>query len=121
MHNENDYELTADEQAMFSSLRRELKPSDLLEERVVRALRSEGQFGAPRRPAPRLGQLIRMAAAIALFAGGVATGRYVMTPDTPQTAATAQPAPMVRETNRAREIPIPASGERIVAETELWL
>lgn len=121
MHNETEYELTPDEQVMYSSLRRELKPGDLLEERVVRALRREGHFGAATRPVPRLGQLLRIAAAIALFAGGVATGRYVMTPDTPQAAAAAQPASMVNETNQTREVPIPASGEMMVAETELWL
>ncbi|MGK2963123.1 MAG: hypothetical protein ACSLFK_13425 [Gemmatimonadaceae bacterium] len=121
MNNEIDYELTADEQVMFSSLRRELAPGDLLEERVVRALRSDGHFDAARRPARRLGQLVRIAAGIALFAGGVATGRYVMTPSEPQPAATAAPASMANETNQTREMPIPASGEMIVAETELWL
>ncbi len=121
MHNDNDCELTADEQVMFSSLRRELQPGDLLEERVVRALRREGHLGARKRSARRRGQLVRIAAAIALFAGGVATGRYVITPDAPQAAAAALPAGMAGDTNQSSETPIPVSGELIVAETELWL
>lgn len=121
MHNENEYDLTVDEQTMFSSLRRELEPGDLLEERVVHALRREGHFGSRSRPSRKLAHLVRIAAAIALFAGGVATGRYLMTPVAPQAAATVQPASMVNGTPRTNELPIPASEKMIVAETELWL
>jgi hypothetical protein len=124
MHDDNEYQLTADEQVMLSSLRRELEPGDLLEERVVRALRRDGHFGGSRRPARGLGPLVRIAAGIALFAGGVATGRFLMAPDSSQAAtaaAAAAPAAIVKDTNQSGEMPFPASGELIVAETELWL
>jgi len=121
MNDDNEFELTTEEQEMLSSLRREREPGDLLEERVVRALRRDGHFGSARPSSRTLGKLTRIAAAVALFAGGVATGRYLIVPDAPQAAAATQPASVAREASQKRELPIPASGEMIVAETELWL
>src|SRR5512141_419884 len=78
MFSEN-HELSEQERAAIAALPRELAPSDLLEERVVRALRSEGHLGRPAHPRNRwISPIVRIAAAIALFAGGVATGHYVL-------------------------------------------
>src|SRR5687768_2084211 len=126
MYND-DNELTRDEIAELSTLPREMQPSDLLEERVVRALRNDGHFGsAPRiRQSRGFGIALRIAAAIALFAGGVATGRYLLATDAPQSASATAPATIVRD--RDTTVPNPETRtvnrnkETIVAEREMWL
>jgi hypothetical protein len=81
-HDEMDDELTPEERAMFAALPREREPGRLLEERTVRALRERGLLHAP--AAAR--RTVRFSAAwmsgaiaagIALFLGGLATGQYV--------------------------------------------
>ena len=126
MYND-DNELTPDEIAALSALPREMQPSDLLEERVVRALKSDGHFGAIPRAKRSGGAWIalRIAAALALFAGGVATGRYLLSSDTPQSASIQAPATIVKE--RDTTVPNPETRtvnrnkETVVAEREMWL
>lgn len=126
MYND-DNELSKGEIAALSALPREMQPSDLLEERVVRALRSEGHLGAARKPKRNAGVWValRVAAAIALFAGGVATGRYLLGSETQEGASVQAPATMVRD--RDTTVPDPEtrtvnrSKETVVAEREMWL
>lgn len=81
---EMDDELTPDERDLFAALPREREPGTLLEERTVRALRERGLVHAPARarrvlrfnPAWLAGAV---AAGIALFFGGLATGQYMAT------------------------------------------
>ncbi len=119
----DENELTAGELELLATLPREKAPGDLLEERVVRALKKEGYLGAGIVPRRRgFGSAWKVAAAVALFAGGMATGRFVMMPDAPQSAAVAAPSTiMVRDTIPAKGMAVPVKGEMIVAETELWL
>jgi hypothetical protein len=126
MYND-DNELTRDEIAALATLPREMQPSDLLEERVVRALRNDGHFGsAPRgRHNRAFGIALRIAAAIALFVGGVATGRYLLAPDAARSASAPAPATIVRD--RDTTVPNPETRtvnrnkESVVAEREMWL
>ena len=108
MFNE-DYELSEQERIAIAALPRELAPGDLLEERVIRALTNEGHFGrvahAPRQWSR---QLMRVAAAIALFAGGVATGHYLLL----------QPRTAPQSSNEAQTV---GNTETVVAEREMWL
>lgn len=117
-----DHDLSEQERTGLAALPRELAPSDLLEERVVRALKNEGHFGAASR-AQRSWRSVamRIAAAIALFAGGVATGHFALSQ---QPAATAP----VRQANAKKPAPPVKSGaqsvknnETVVAEREMWL
>ena len=124
----DENELTHDELAALAALPREIQPSDLLEQRVVNALKIEGHFGGKRRMRESKGIMlaVRMAAGIALFAGGVATGRYLLASDGPQSASTVQPANTILRdrdtvqpgTNRRQ---VKQSNERIIAEREMWL
>lgn len=124
MFNE-DQDLGETEVAALAALPRELAPSDLLEERVVHALRSEGHFGASRRVnRPWMNMSLRIAAAAALFIGGVATGQYMMTRSAAQSA---NDAALIRQANALSAPPAaqPAqtvkSNENVVAEREMWL
>ncbi|HSU17551.1 hypothetical protein [Longimicrobium sp.] len=90
-HDEMDNELTPAERALFDALPREREPGRLLEERTVRALRERGLVHAP--AAPATARRIRfpaawvsgaIAAGIALFLGGLATGQYVASRNTTQ-------------------------------------
>lgn len=84
-HDEMDHdELTPHERALLAALPREREPSRLLEERTVRALREHGAIRseAAARPARAFrfhaGWLSgAVAAGIALFVGGLATGEYL--------------------------------------------
>ncbi|MEO7367711.1 MAG: hypothetical protein ABIZ36_07125 [Gemmatimonadaceae bacterium] len=116
-------ELSEQERSAIAALPRELAPSDLLEERVVRALKQQGHFGttAPaNRDWPRMA--LRAAAAVLLFAGGVATGKYMLT-QTPSAAsapikqASVETRPQKID-NGARQV---KSKEKVVAEREMWL
>ncbi len=129
----DEFELTEAERAAFAALPRERAPGEVLEQRVVRALRAEGYLGAP--PISSRGwrrTTLRAAAAIGLFAGGVATGRYPLLPEAePQRAAAAAPASVGPTTaDPAATSPAirpPAAeaavrrGEIVVAEREMWL
>ncbi len=123
MNYNDENELSAAERELLAALPREKATSDLLEERVVRALRREGHLGtAGVTRIRRLDSAWKVAAAIALFAGGVATGRFVMTPDAPKSAAVAAPASIkTRDTVPTNVRSTPVKGELFVAETELWL
>jgi hypothetical protein len=124
----DENELTHDELAALAALPREMQPSDLLEQRVVHALKIDGHFGGKRgvRESKGIMLAVRIAAGIALFAGGVATGRYLLASDSPQSASTVQPSNTIlrdRDTvqpdiNRRQ---VKQNNERIVAEREMWL
>lgn len=76
----NDEDLTPDERSAFADLPRERRPSDLLEERTVGALRAAGLLGARRRRDPwRAWPSVAAAAAavLALMAGSFALGQRV--------------------------------------------
>jgi len=84
MHDRDETELTAAERERFDALPREVMPSRLLEERIVSELRTRGYLGERhvRRPAwrPAWGAFpiaAAAAAAIALFASGLAVGQWL--------------------------------------------
>jgi len=89
-HDEMDDELTPRERALFDALPREREPGRLLEERTVRALRERGLVRASAAaPARRIRFSAAwvsgaIAAALALFLGGLATGQYVASRNTTQ-------------------------------------
>jgi hypothetical protein len=71
-----DADLTPAERAAFAALPHERAPGRLLEERVVRALRTRGVL---RRRAPAPAWIAAgLAASVALFAGGFAAGQSAM-------------------------------------------
>lgn len=77
-----DPELTSSERELFAALPREREPGRLLEERTVRALRERGLIQAPAqsqpvRRIPMAWMSGAVAAGIALFLGGLATGQYL--------------------------------------------
>lgn len=122
MYSDND-DLSVEDRAAIAALPREMAPSDLLEERVVRVLKGSGHFNSVARPRARWGaQLLKIAAAVALFAGGVATGHFMLS----QPAAAI--APQVKQasvTNPPPQTPAGAqtvkNNETVVAEREMWL
>ena len=116
MYNDEEFELTLEERNALASLPREMDPGDLLEAKVVRALRNEGHFSAAsRRGSHNIPAALKIAAAIALFAGGVATGRYVLkSSDSPDRAS-------VSGKNTPRTVTRPVQNETVVAEREMWL
>lgn len=127
MYND-ETELTHEELAALAALPREMQPSDLLEQRVVNALKIDGHFGGTRKVRESRGIMLafRVAAAIALFAGGVATGRYLLASDGAQSASTVEPSNTFvrgRDTTQpgANRRPVKHNNERIVAEREMWL
>jgi hypothetical protein len=78
MFNDEEMELTDDERAAFSALPRERPVSDLLEGRVVNALKSRGVLSPPSRRRSRLTTVVlRSAAAVFIFAAGALTERLV--------------------------------------------
>ncbi|HEY0243185.1 MAG TPA: hypothetical protein VGC52_11045 [Gemmatimonadaceae bacterium] len=125
MYNDDEIELTLAERAALASLPREMETGDMLEARVVRALRDKGHFGEP--PVRRRGSLQvmwRIAAALALFAGGVATGRYILAADVPESASISARASNdrnARDTTPRTETRPVRQNETVVAEREMWL
>ena len=121
MYSEEEVELTAEERSLLAGLPREMAPGDLLEARVVKALKSEGHFGAAsQRRSPGLWTALRIAAAVALFAGGVATGRYLMMPEAPRSAVVPEPVNRTNDSVQPQRA-TPATGEIVVAEREIWM
>lgn len=92
----DDDELTPEERMAFADLPREAQPPDLMEERVVRALRDEGilRSASPRGaalPGPVHAGWFRswmipasMAASLVLFGAGLVTGHWMGTRGTTQ-------------------------------------
>ena len=124
MYNDDEINLTLEERNALASLPREMAPSDVLEARVVKALKSEGHFGGVRaQKRSGLATALRIAAGIALFAGGVATGRYILKSNAPQSASITAPASPNRDvqSNPPRtETPAVRQNETVVAEREMW-
>jgi hypothetical protein len=122
---DNENELTARERAAFDSLPRERLPGDLLEERVVGELRRRGMLGRPPHQRSRFRNALRIAAAIALFAGGVATGRFLLSPDQSVDTRQTESVPVAgsartdRSTDRA--VNTVRNGTVPVAHKEMWL
>jgi hypothetical protein len=76
----------------FAELRRTPEPGDLLEEKVVRALRARGLLRA-RRPGRRLAALAAAAAAsLLLFFSGLLVGRSLARPESTPVPAVSGPA-----------------------------
>jgi hypothetical protein len=124
MYHEEEVELTLEERNALASLPRAIAPSDMLEARVVRALKEDGQFGSAARRRGSIPLMLRIAAGIALFAGGVATGRYALSDETSQRAAVTQPAAEVRDAAPSSQQTVKNSlkrSETVVAEREMWL
>ena len=123
MYSENEIELTESELTALRSLPREIVPGDLLEERTVLALRDAGHFGSARRTPPsRLSLVLRIAAAVALFAGGVATGRYLIAGETRDSASAASPQSEINRAITAPRETAPVKGtESVIAEREMWM
>ena len=125
MFNE-DNDLSEHERAALAALPRELAPSDLLEERVVRALKKEGHLGNISKGARPWGRIaLRAAAAILLFVGGVATGKYMLTQ---QSSTAISPSAAVKQASTEQTAPPRANpatqtvkNETVVAEREMWL
>jgi hypothetical protein len=125
MYSDDNLELTRDEQAALAALPRELDPGDLLEAKVIRALREQGHLGAivPRaKRGPSLA--LKIAAAVTLFAGGVATGKYLLASDARESASATAPVTEARDAavsaprNESRPAP---QKETVVAVREMWL
>ena len=88
MHDRDDKELTAAERERFEALPREVMPSRLLEERIVSGLRERGYLGARHLRRPVWGPFpiaAAAAAAVALFASGLAVGQWLGARHTAQT------------------------------------
>ncbi len=124
MYSDQEFELTTGERAALAALPREVEPGDLLEQSVITALRREGHFNSPRAtPRHNLSLVWKVAAALALFAGGVATGRYALHDTSAQTASRPASASEVRDAARRPAVesrPVQPN-ETVVAEREMWL
>lgn len=119
----SDNDLNEQELAALAALPREMAPSAQLEQRVFRELRKEGHFGGRRNARFSMDVMFRVAAAIALFAGGVATGRYMITQSRLETASAQE---TIRRANESVESPSGQTqqvknAETVVAEREMWL
>ncbi|MFN2602430.1 MAG: hypothetical protein ABR582_06690 [Gemmatimonadaceae bacterium] len=77
MFNDEEIELTDVERAMFAALPKERPVNDLLEARVVNALKSRGVLSQPRRGNRFTTIALRTAAAVFIFAAGALTERIV--------------------------------------------
>lgn len=80
MHDRDEHELTAAEREAFESLPRERMPGRLLEERIVSELHARGLLGVPQVRRHRWGMLrisAAAAAAVMLFASGLAVGQWL--------------------------------------------
>ena len=125
MYNDEKFELTETEAAALAALPREMEPGDLLEARVLRALRKEGHLGGTGLAAGRSASLaLKIAAAIALFAGGVATGRFALASQAPASASITAPVTETRNAGKTapRNNTRPVQNkETVVAEREMWL
>jgi hypothetical protein len=79
-----DEPLTPEERAALAALPRDVTPQAQLEDRVVAGLHRAGLLrAAGRGPVGRSRLLMRLAAALALVAGGIVFGRWTMAPAEP--------------------------------------
>jgi hypothetical protein len=123
MYSDDEYELTAEETAALAALPRETAPGELLEARVVRSLQARGYFGFPRARGGRsLDVMWKVAAAAVLFAGGIATGRYLTESEVRRSASiTAPPSQRMENATPAGNSAPARNNETVVAELEMWL
>jgi hypothetical protein len=80
MHDRSDEDLSATEREAFAALPREVMPGRLLEERVVSELRAQGYLGVRHARHAGWGRLriaAAAAAAVAMFASGLAVGQWL--------------------------------------------
>jgi len=104
MFNDEELELTDAERASFSALPKERPVSDLLEGRVVNALKSRGILS--RRRSRFTTVALRSAAAVFIFAAGALTERFVV--DRQQTEQIVKPNQVSNELAKP-------------AQVELWI
>ena len=124
MYNDDNFELNREELDALAALPREMDPGDLLEARVLHALRNQGHLGSvPRRQKRTIPLALKIAAAITLFAGGVATGRYALASSTSASASTTAPENDTRAAQKSgtRNDIRPVQSETVVAVREMWL
>jgi hypothetical protein len=125
MYNDENLELSREEMAALAALPRELEPGNMLEARVLHALRDQGHFGsAPHRAKRAVPLVLKIAAAIALFAGGVATGRYALATNTSASASSTAPVTDTRDAGTSvprNDIRPVQHNETVVAVREMWL
>ena len=91
----------------------------------MRAMKEHGHLGGMQVAGEksRIPTALKIAAAVALFAGGVATGRYLMITDSPRSASATAPVRDDRaadSTPRTETRPVQRN-ETVVAEREMWL
>jgi hypothetical protein len=118
---DNENELTAAERAAFDALPRERTPSDMLEEHIVSELRNRGMLPRTTRRTRRFGAAWRIAAAIALFAGGIATGRFLFATRQSAAASNSIPAAVNAVESGNRAVSTVRNGNAPVAHKEMWL
>lgn len=107
MFNDEEMDLTDAERAMFAALPKERPVSDLLEGRVVNALKSRGILSAPSRRASRFTTIaLRSAAAVFIFAAGALTERLIF--DRQETEQVIKPSQVSNESAKT-------------AQVELWI
>ena len=115
MFNDEELDLSEDERAAFAALPRERAPGDLLEERVVRQLRTDGFFSRINRRNTMAVWALRAAAAVFIFAAGALTERALS--NRSESAAPITPA-RAAETKTA---PVQRSEPTKLAQLELWI
>ncbi len=107
MFNDEELELTDAERAALAALPRERPMSDLLEGRVVNALKSRGILWSPSRRGSRFTTIaLRTAAAVFIFAAGALTERLVL--DRQETERVVKPSQVSNESAKT-------------AQMELWI
>ena len=125
MYSDDNIELTRDEHDALAALPREIEPGDMLEAKVVRALREAGHFGSSVSRAKRSPSLgLKIAAAVTLFVGGVATGKYLLASNAQESASATAPVTETRDArvSAPRNNTRPArQNETVVAVREMWL
>jgi hypothetical protein len=107
MFNDEEIELTDAERAAFAALPKERPVSDLLEGRVVNALKSRGTLSPASRRGSRFTTIaLRSAAAVFIFAAGALTERLVF--DRHETEGVVTPSKVSNESAKT-------------AQVELWI
>ena len=107
MFNDEEMELTDAERAMFAALPKERPVSELLESRVVSALKARGLLSPASRRGSRFTTIaLRSAAAVFIFAAGALTERLVI--DRQETKQVVKPSQVSNESAKT-------------AQVELWI